>query len=86
MRFVFNVDGESPQGGRYYVTIHRDDCHHARRNDVCREQRYWVRRPGLKDLEAVRVHVGHEIERMQKHYSKKLTPKPCRNCKPGPVR
>jgi hypothetical protein len=85
MRFVFNVDGENPQAGRYHATVHRDECHHARRNDVRRDQRYWVRRP-MPDLKTVRVHLDQEIERMQTRFRKKLTPKACRSCKPGPVR
>ena len=82
MRFVLNVDGETPQEGLYYVTVHREQCHHAVQNDTRRERRYWVRGP-LKDLSAVRARVDQEIQRMHNRFGRKLTPKACRRCKPG---
>jgi hypothetical protein len=82
MRWVLNVDGETPQDGLYYVTVHRDECAHAVRNDVRRERRYWVRGP-LKNLGTVRARIDHEIQKMHKEHGKKLTPRACKRCQPG---
>ena len=85
MRFVLNVDGETPQNGLFYVTVHREKCPHAVRNDVRRDRRYWVRGP-LRDLDAVRKHVEDQIEHIQARYGKKLRRKDCASCKPGEER
>lgn len=81
MRFVLNVDAETAQSGLYYVTVHREECHHAARSDVARQKRYWVRGP--LNLKAVRTHLDRQVEQVQARFGKKLNPRSCKSCKPG---